>query len=174
MIHSARPLCVHELPQSLSRFQRFCHSFFRLPVPVVFVGRDLHRGRSPNPGPRRLYTHRRKYILSFSSSLSLFLSVPPAGPFPFSVSFYPLPTPPVAFLISAGRMRKLFAEDMGRPPRNGKVARLDSRSLALFSLASALPPPAKACTFMKTVYVVQTMSSAALLHSRRSTGARTS
>lgn len=70
----------------------------------------------------------------------------------------PLCRPLGFFLDLAGRMRKLFAEDMGRPPRNGKAARLGSFSLG------ASPPMAKACTFMKTVYVVQTMSSVSLLY----------
>ena len=143
------PLSVYETQaQSPSRFQRFSPgSLFSLLCCVRF-SRSRARGEerrdcaSPPNRPfslRAMLRPKRKHVFSLSFWLATFRR----------------------FLDLAGRMRKLFAEDMGRPPRMQRLA-----PTRLLFLRSASPVPGKAgpvCILYEAVYVVQTMSSAPLL-----------
>lgn len=104
--------------QSPSRFQRFSlpGSFFLFPS-AVFQSRSRSRAR----GEEWRGVHRHRIALSLFEHTML--RPKRKHVFSFSLWFATFRR----FLDLAGRMRKLFAEDMGRPPRMQRLAgRLDS------------------------------------------------
>lgn len=109
---------VYELPQSLSRFQRFSPPFCFFPFQSFPWEGTCIATNSLSPSFRCIL--KRKHIFSL-----------------FSFSTFR------RFLDLAGRMRKLFAEDMGRPPRMQRLLGLT------FFFSGASPSKPKACTFMK-------------------------
>ena len=131
------PLSVYETQaQSPSRFQRFSPgSLFSLLCCVRF-SRSRARGEerrdcaSPPNRPfslRAMLRPKRKHVFSLSFWLATFRR----------------------FLDLAGRMRKLFAEDMGRPPRMQRLAptRLHSFFSGRLLRSGAKPDPC--VSFMK-------------------------